>query len=595
MRVADYVIDFIYKHNVKDIFTVSGGGIMYVDDAIAKHKKIKYICNHHEQASTLAADSYSRITQELGVSVVTSGPGATNSITGVLESWVDSTPCMIISGQSKKKETIKNSSLNIRQFGVFEVDITTMVKSITKYSIMITDPNSIRYHMEKAYYLAKSGRPGPVWVDIPLDVQGSLVDINNLRGFKPEEIKNKTNIQSIIDQFIELLANSKRPVIIAGNGIRISKSVKQFLTLVKLLNAPVVTTIMGTDLISEDNPNYVGRVGLRGTRSGNIAVQNSDLIISIGSRLSIPIIGYEYEKFASNAKKVVVDIDPEEHKKKTIKIDLFINLDVKDFIEETIKKISTKKLSFEKWNKKCKEIKKNFPVVLPEYLKIKSGINMYDFVDRLSNILNKDDVIITDAGSAFYVVRQAIKIKQGQRVLIAGGTGAMGVNLPSSIGASLALGKKRVICITGDGSIQTNIQEIQTIIYNELPIKIFVFNNEGYFSIKNTQDNYFGKNYMGVNDKTGLSLPNLSKISKGYDIKYFKITNNTSTNRTIHQALEYKGPVICEIICAKNQMIIPSVFTTQKKDGNLSSTGIENMYPFLSTKEKDQINKILEK
>src|SRR6266568_962165 len=402
MRVADYIVKFIYDQGVKDIFTVSGGGAMYLNDALICHKKMRYICNHHEQACALAAESYSRVTQNMGVAMVTSGPGATNAITGVLEAWVDSTPLMIISGQSKSKETIANAHLCLRQFGVFEVNIVPMIEPITKFSVMINDPKKIRYYLEKAFHLAKTARPGPVWIDVPLDVQGALIETDKLIGFTPDKKQKYEVPQSQLNTFIKLLQSSKKPVIIAGNGIRIAGGLSQFEQMIRQLKIPVVTTIMGTDLLDENNPYFVGRVGLRGQRSANIAIQNADLVISIGSRLSIPVIGYEYAKFAPLAKKIVIDIDPVEHKKDTITIDLLITTDAKYFIDKIT--ALSKNISFafkNTWLKTCKNLKNTYPTTLPEYAKLKKTVNMYYLVEKLSDMLTAKDVVVADAGSAF--------------------------------------------------------------------------------------------------------------------------------------------------------------------------------------------------
>lgn len=596
IRVADYIVKFLYEKGVKHVFTVSGGGAMYLNDALACHKKMQYICNHHEQACTFAAENYSRVTNNFGAAMVTTGPGATNAITGVHEAWVDSTPLMIISGQSKKKETIANAKIaGLRQFGVFEVNIIPMIAPITKFSVMINEPEKIKYYLEKAFYLAKTGRPGPVWIDVPLDVQGALIEESSLTGYTPDQTITNEFTNSQLKSLITLLKSSKKPVIIAGNGIRIAGAIKEFEELVKKLRIPVVTSIMGTDVIAETNPYFVGRVGLRGQRSGNLAVQNADLIISIGSRLSIPIIGYEYAKFAPHAKKVVIDIDPVEHKKKTISIDLLFTTDAKKFITTVLKNSENSTFIFKKdWLKKCKELKDRYPVCLPEYIKAKNSVNMYYLVDKISDAISSKDVVIADAGSAFYVVRQAIKVKKGQRVLIAGGTGAMGVNLPACLGASIGLQKRRVICITGDGSFQTNIHELQTISFHKLPVKIFVLNNNGYLSIKNTQNNFFNNRHMGVDENSGVSLPQTAKIAKAYGIAYFKIKNNNDLVKNLPLVLQKNEPVICEVMCPVEQQIIPTVSSKKLPDGTLVSTSIDDMYPFLTTEEMNKIKKDLQ-
>lgn len=594
MRVSDYIASFISdKASVKHIFMVSGGVAMHLNDAVALNKKIKYICNHHEQASVMAADAYSRITGKLGVCMVTAGPGSTNTITGLLNAWQDSIPIIIISGQSKSSQTIKKSQLPLRQFGVFEVDIIPVIKSLTKFSVMVTNPEKIRYYLEKAFYIAKSGRPGPVWIDVPLDVQGADIDPKKILAFERTELSQTHNKKKILNKKLEkvldLLKLSRKPVILAGNGIRLSNAVEDFLILIKKLKIPVVTAINGTDVISTDNRFFVGRAGIKGDRGGNIALQNSDLIISIGSRLSLQVTGYEYAKFAPKAKKIVVDIDEVEHKKKTIKIDEFILNDAKEFIKELTNKIKKIEFNFKlDWSRKCRDIYLHYPVILPEYSKLKGSINMYYAVSKISEGLNSKDVLVTDAGFSYYIVRQSAKIVDGQRVIIPGATGTLGFNIPASIGASFARNKNRVICITGDGSFQTNIQELQTIVKHRLPIKIFVLENKGYVSISSTQRNFFDR-LIGESEATGVSFPSISKIAYAYDIKYFRAKNNHELIKSIPDALKYKGPTIFEINCLPDQKLNPYVSSKRLSTGELVSPALDDMSPFLSDKEMDKI------
>lgn len=592
MRVADYIVSVIYNAGAKHIFMVSGGVAMHLNDALIVHQKIKYICNHHEQASVMAADAYSRISGNLGAAMVTAGPGATNTLTGLLNSWQDSTPVIIISGQSKSTQTINNSKLPLRQFGVFEVDIIPVIKSLTKFSIMVTKPQKIRYYLEKALFLAKSGRPGPVWIDVPLDIQGAEINPDTLKSFFPEERDKKTQKKDLdkqVDRVIELLKNSRKPVFIGGYGIRLSGAVKDFLSLVEKLNVPIVTAINGIDIISSDNKFFAGRAGIKGNRAANITLQNSDLIISIGSRLSLQVIGYEYQKFAPNAKKVVIDIDEVEHQKKTIKIDQLIIADAKEFINNLMTRISNMTFNFKaNWTVKCRSLYLKYPVCLKEYEKSRGPVNMYYAVDKITDGLNKNDVVVTDAGFSYYIVRQAVKIKQGQRVIIPGATGTLGFNLPASIGAAFSKGKKRVICITGDGSLQTNIQELQTIIKHKLPIKIFVLENKGYVSISTTQTNFFNR-LIGESEKTGVSFPKISSIARAYGIKFFKAGNNRELIKLLPKGLKYKGPVIFEVTCSPSQELNPYVSTKRLPDGTLISPSLDDMSPFLTDEEMAHI------
>lgn len=592
-RVADYVISFIYSLGVKDLFIVPGGGAMFLNDAIAVHKKMNYICNNHEQASVMGAETYSLVTENFGVAIVTSGPGTTNTMTGVLEAWQDSIPCMIISGQSKREQTVYNSKVRgLRQFGFLEVNIIPIIKSITKYSELINDPQKIRYHLEKAVFLAKNGRPGPVWLDIPLDVQGALINEKKLIGFKAERSK-KHSLKKEVESLLKDLKSSKKPLIIAGNGIRLSHGINEFKKLVENLKIPVVSSVMGSDLLEDDYPYFVGKAGMKGERSANFAIQNSDLILAIGSRLSVPVIGYDYKKFAPNSKKIVVDIDEVEHRKETIKIDRVIISDAKEFI--TAFDNVTKGILFnfkDDWVKKLKELRKKYSIFLPEYSKdIKGRVNIYNLLNQINKNSKEEDIIIGDAGSSYYIVRQATKIKNNQRLIIPGATGTMGFNLPASIGAAVASKNKRIICITGDGSLQTNIHELQTIAYHNFPIKIFVLNNKGYLSIRNTQSIYFQGRLLGESEKTGLSIPDTSKIAFAYGLPFYKVKSNQDLKGIIPKVLNQDGPLICEVDCLEYQEIIPSVTSKKLANGKIVSAALDDMYPFLS---KGALNKIRE-
>ncbi len=588
IRVSDYIINFIYDSlKVKDIFMVSGGGIMHLTDAIAKHGKMNYICSNNEQATTMEMDGYARVNENFGVAIVTSGPGATNAITGVVGAWQDSTPCMVISGQSKRSQTIHNSKIKkLRQFGAQEVNVLPMIKTVTKYSCLVNDPNKIKYYLEKAVYYAKESRPGPVWLDIPLDVQGALVDPKKLKGFNDIKNKNRFDVPNKkIKKVTELLKKSQRPLVIAGNGIKLSKAQEKFIEFAESLNIPVVTPRLGIDLMNTDHRLYIGRIGIKGDRAGNLAVQNSDLLICVGTRLSINVTGHEYDKFAPNAKKVVIDIDENEHKKNTIKIDCLILGDANNFLSGLLNLAKSYQIKFpDAWLKICRSWKNKYPVILPSY-KNQDTINTYYFTGLLSEKLNSEDIIVIDSGSSSYVVSQSVKIKRGQKFIASGGLGSMGYALPASIGASVALGKKRVICITGDGSLQFNVQELQTLVHNKLPIKIFIYNNKSYSSIYFTQHSYFEDRFIGVDEKSGVSLPDVLEIGKLYGLKGMRIKKTSEINEKIKEALTYDGPIICDVVCDKNQLIIPTVYSVKNEDGSMTSRPLEDMYPFLSREE----------
>lgn len=588
IRVADYVVNFVHDVlKVKDVFMLSGGGIMYLTDALAQNNDINTVCVHHEQTASMAIEAYSRITENFGVGFFTTGPGATNAITGLVGAWQDSVPCFFISGQSKRQETIHNSGVdNLRQFGVQEVNIIPIVKSVTKYAVLLDDPKNIRYELEKMLYISKSGRPGPVWLDIPLDVQGALIDPCNLESFSPPiaEIIKLDPAHEELMELKKMLEASRRPVIVAGQGIRIAKALDKFKDLIEKFNIPVVTTYLGIDVLASDHSLNIGRMGIKGTRAGNFAVQNADLVIVIGSSLHVGSIGYEYNLFAREAKKVIVDIDKTAHLKKTIDIDLYINADAEKFIN-AIMNIEDFDLSFDdKWVQTCSRWKMSYPVCLLEYADQKQKINIYYFIDKLNHYFLKDEIIIGDAGSVYYAVAQGIQVSNKNRYITSGALATMGYTLPATIGAAIASGK-RVIGITGDGSFQLNIQELQTIIYYKLPIKLFVLNNNGYISIRFTQERFFEKRFIGEGAESGLSFPDLQKISDAYGIKFYQIKNQCELDKVINLVLLDDGPVICEVMISCDQPIIPTVQSVKNSNNIMVSKPLEDMYPFLDRKE----------
>jgi acetolactate synthase-1/2/3 large subunit len=582
IRVVDYLANFIYeKLQIDKVFMLTGGGAMFLNDGIAKHKKLEAVLNHHEQACAMGAVAYSKYSNKIGVACVTTGCGGTNTITGVLDAWQDSTQTLFISGQVKKKETCYNSSLNLRQFGVQEADIVSIVKPITKYSIMINDPYEIAYHLEKATFLAKNGRPGPVWIDIPLDVQSAFIDVNKLKHLSEAEKETLISKNLISQDQILTLKNmmlgSKRPIIIAGNGIRLSDSVEKFKTFIDNFNIPVVTSYLAIDLVETQSDKFIGRLGTKGDRAGNFAVQNADLVIVLGSRLSVALTGFEYDLFAREAKIVVVDIDKDEHKKNTVAIDHFINADLNDFFNL----INNENIDSDNnnWINKCNEWKQSWPTALKKYEE-EEKVNKYTFIDFLHKYLKEDTAIVSDAGSSYYVTSQTLKIKASQRYITSGAQADMGFTIPASIGTTIAKNGE-VVGITGDGSFQMNIQELQTIAHYQLPIKLFVWNNNGYLSIRATQKKFFDGREIGTDKNSGVSFPEVKKISDAYGIKYFLISEVNELDATLKEVMMYDGPVICEVICPENQEIIPAVSSMKKEDGTMVSKPIEDMYPFL--------------
>lgn len=580
IKVSDYIAKFIAEHKEigKDVFMVSGGGNMHLIDSLGRNQKLNYVCNHHEQACTYAAEGYARVSNKIGVSYVTTGPGGTNAITGVYSAWVDSIPTLTISGQVKFQTTIESCrELGLRQLGDQEVNIIDLVKPVTKYAHMVTDKNTIKYHLQKAVYEAKNKRPGPVWLDIPLDIQGSLVDENDLEEFNfPKEESYDTKLDKVIKE----LKTAKRPVIIAGNGITLSGANEQFIDLIEKLKIPVVSSFARYDMLHDDYPLCFGRFGTIGQRSANFIVQNSDLVIAIGARLNIRAISYNWELFAREAKKILVDIDEAELNKPTLNIDIKIQSDAKYFIKQLNENIQNISFDFTPWLNRCEKYKKDFPTITKQRQKVKEFVDSYNFFDVLSDIVNDNEVFVFANATASVSSYQSLKTKGTQKIIENSGCAAMGYDLPASIGACYANGKNDVICVTGDGSIQMNIQELQTIIHNKLPIKIFVFNNNGYSSIKNTQNNFFDGFKVGSEINSGVSFPNMQAIAKAYGFKTFIIKNQENLKSDIENILKEKA-FICEVILDPNEKMEPKLSSEIKPDGKMVSKPLEDMFPFL--------------
>ena len=588
MRVADFIADFIFEElNVKHVFMVTGAGIMHLTDGVASHPKLQAICPHHEQTSSMAIDAYSRASENFGVGFFTSGPGGTNAVTGLCGAWQDSVPCLFISGQVKKKETTNNAKIpGLRQFGVQELDMIPIVKYACKYATTLNDPNKVKYEFEKAVHIAKSGRPGPVWIQIPMDVQSSIIDETKLNGFEHDDVI-PTASDAEVDKIIKLLKKSKRPVIIAGQGIRISGAISLLEKFTSKFKIPVVTPFLGIDTIKSDLLQYVGKTGVKGDRPANFAMQNSDLIIAIGTSLHVTVIGYTYKHFAREAKKIVIDIDKKSHKKKTIDIDSFILSDAKKFFEKIIKFTENETLNeYTKWIKQCNEWKKKYPVCLPEYKQNKKSLNSYLLIDTLCKHSKKNDIFVSDAGGTYYATCQAIQLtKPGQRYIPSGAMATMGYSLPAAIGISVATNKGRVIALTGDGSFQQNLQELQTLIEYDLPVKLFVLNNDGYESIRVSQKNYFDNRLIGESNQSGLSFPDTLKIAKAYGIKAVRIRNYQELENKLDGILNFDKAVIVDVIIPRDQPIIPTVSSVVNPDGTMSSRPLEDMAPFLDREE----------
>jgi len=591
------VSDFIFKHLVEEyhiqyVFLVTGGGSMHLNDSIGHTKGLKYICNHHEQASAIAAEGYYRASGKLCVTNVTTGPGGTNAITGVLGQWCDSIPALYISGQVKQSTTMSACpNLNLRQLGDQEGNIVEIVKSITKIATMITEPNDIKYYLDKSIYIALNGRPGPVWLDIPLDVQSAMIDENKLREFNPEELLSNidnTSLSNQIDELLKKIKEAKSPVIYVGNGVRLAGKVDEFLDIVELLKIPVVTAISGSDIIWHDHPLCYGKPGICGDRIGNIMVQNSDLLIVLGTRLSLRQTSYAYDLLAPKAYKVMVDIDAAEMDKPTLSIDLKIHTDLRNFfkaLDAKMKNFVTP--GFEEWRLWGKKRQKVLPTVFDDNPSTEGYVSSFVFADELFKQLHKGDVVVTGNGTAYTSTFQAMQVNKGVRVFANQGCAAMGYDLPAALGACVSNTKGRTILITGDGSFQMNIQELQTLITFKIPLKIFLLENEGYLAIKTTQTAFFHKNYMGSNPQSGVICPDMRRLAEAYGIPFIRVNEEGEVlNRSIENVLNSDGSFICEIKMHPEQTLFPKSATFMDENGKMASAPLEKMFPFVTEEEQ---------
>lgn len=597
-RLADYVADFLANHGVSDVFSVVGGGAMHLNDALGHHEKLKVTYNHHEQASAIAAEAYARLNNKIAALCVTTGPGGTNAITGVVGGWLDSIPMFVISGQVRYDTTARYMSqftegLPLRAVGDQEYDIVKSVEPMTKYAVMLENPQDIRYVLERAWTLATSGRKGPVWIDIPVNFQGSYIETDSLKGFDgeaeelPEPIE-KSTLESVINE----IKKAERPVIYAGGGIRLSDGFKAFKSVISKLNVPVVTYWNSIDLIESDNPLYVGRGGNMGDRAGNFAVQNSDLVIAIGTRISIRQTGYSFNTWARAAKVIMVDIDRAEMKKRTIHVDMPIWADAKDFLEKLDEILPDGERVFVKqsWIDKCISWREKYPVLQPFQIEQKGLANVYYFIDKLSGMLPSGSLTAVSNGACCVAGHQTYQIKNGTRFIINSAIASMGYGLPAAIGLCLAGERQKTICLEGDGSIMMNLQELQTIVTNKLPIKLFLINNNGYHSIRLTQNNLFKEHKkVGIGPESeDLTFPEFEKIANAFGLPYYSIKSNAEAEKTIEKVLEGDGFAMCEIFTDTEQVWEPKSSTKRLADGTLVSPPLEDLAPFLDRAELEQ-------
>ena len=585
VKVSDYIANFLADAGLRDVFMITGGGAMHMNDSFGQHPDLRKTFFHHEQACAIAADGYYRINNQLPVVCVTSGPGGTNAITGVYGAYVDSIGMLVISGQVKFETHVRSTEVPLRQLGDQELDIIPVVKPITKYAEMVLDPLSIRYHLERALYEARTGRPGPVWLDVPLNVQGATIETDDLAAFEPPApAPYESDLEASIAQIFDRLRSAKRPVVLVGTGVWLSGQHQNMLRLLDKLKIPVTTAWNSHDLVPDENPWYCGRPGTIGTRPGNFVVQNADFLLVLGSRLNIRMISYNWSAFARAAYKVIVDIDANELRKPTVKADLPVHADLRDLIPAMLEHDYRPQPEHESWLEWCRERGRRYPAVLPEYWN-SPAVNNYCFVDALFEQLQEGDVVVCANGAACVVTFQAAVLKKGQRLFHNSGCATMGWDLPASIGACRAGDFKRIICIAGDGSIQMNLQELQTVVGNKIPLKLFVLNNNGYLSVKQTQQNFFKGRYVGCDDSSGVTFPNFEKLLRAYDISYRAAHNHNEMREAIRATLEGDGVQACELFLDLQQGFAPKLASKQMPDGRIVSPPPEDMAPFLSREE----------
>jgi len=584
IKVSDYIAKRLKEfYGIKHFFMVSGGGAMHLNDSLGRH--IEYTANHHEQACAIAAEGYARVNQNLAVVNVTTGPGGLNCLNGVFGQWTDSVPVLYLSGQVKFSTTIASCpEIGLRQLGDQEVDIISVVKPLTKYAKMVTEPNEIKYHLDKAIYEATTGRFGPVWLDIPMNVQGAMIEESDLINFVPSE---KTQYELKIDEVIEKLTSAQRPLLVVGHGIRLSKQEEVLQEILKKVQIPLVTTFNGVDSIEDSHPCYIGRIGTIGQRAGNFALQNADLVLCLGTRNNIRQASYNYENFAKNAFKIVVDIDDAELNKPTVVPDLKIQADLAEFLPALLEKIPS--LDNSEWMQWCQDKKAKFSFEnTAEYQQNSDIINPYYFVHQLTEQMSENELCIATNGSACVCLFQTGTVKKGQRVFWNSGNASMGYDLPAAIGACVAHNRKNTICLAGDGSIMMNLQELQTIKHNNLPIKIFVIANEGYASIKQTQKNFFNGHMVGSGKDSGVSVPDFVKIGAAFGLKSVKIFNPADLDEKIAEVLKADEPVICEVVVNSDYSFSPKLSARKLDDGTMISPSLEDMFPFLSREEYEE-------
>ena len=582
MKLSDYVFHFLEGKGVKRVFVLTGGGAMHLDDSLGRSERIEYTCFLHEQALAIAAEASGQFTNFPGVGLVTSGPGATNTVTAVTAAYFDSTPVVMISGQCKRQD-LKGDS-GVRQMGSQEVDIVSMVSGVTKYAVTVIEPATIRFHLEKAWHLATTGRMGPVWLDIPLDVQAAAIDESSLEGFVPADRAKHSPADAQIADVAALLAAAKRPLVLAGNGIKLAGAEADFRRLIEPLGIPAVLTWKAVDFLDHSHPLNFGSPGIIGCRTANFLVQNCDLLLVIGSRLEPSITAFNSAGFAPHARLVMVDIDEAEIRK-TRRADVPVVADAGEFLRALVACLPTAFNDLSRWFDYARGLKARYPVVLEEYRKPGENIDLYVFTDALSDQLAPDDAITPESsGAAGEIIYQAIRVKEGQKIKNAAGLGSMGFGLPYAIGACLATGKRTVL-INGDGAFQLNIQELQTLSRLGLPVKMFILDNDGYASIRATQRNLFGGFYVGSGTGSGLTMPDIAAVAGAYRIRTEHAETYEDLAGAIGRTLAGSDPALCVIRVSQVQVTAPRVQSMKTPEGGMISKPLEDMWPYLAPEE----------
>lgn len=587
IRVADYIAQHLELMGVTHVFWLTGGAMMHLIDAVAQRPGLQYVCHHHEQSCAYAADAYARQKESLGVCYATGGPGGLNTVTGIVSAYQDSSPVLFLTGQAKLSETIRGRNLHgLRQCGTFEVDIIPIVQSVTKYSVFLDDPKLIKYHLEKAIHLALSGRPGPVLIDIPVDIQGALIDPDELIGYQVESLPSSIPSVAFFNELLDEIKSAKRPMFLAGHGIRCAKSVELFQEVLTRLNIPTATTQLAKDLIPYAHELFVGHPGMKGDRAGNFIVQNADLILVLGCSLHSMTTGYELDKFAPQAKKIQIDLDEMVLKRENVGVQQKIQCSIQDFLMGLLQALNSNKITLlvanNNWHQQCVRWKSELAVQFEPHKKIAGKLNYYEVIEAINHFTKGDEVIVADAGSAFYTVGQACLAKKGQRYIFCGALAQMGYTSSAVIGAAIADPTKTIIGITGDGSLQTNLHDLGVYKHYGLNIKLIVVNNLGYASIRNTQTNYFNGRLAGTDTNSGLSFPNLHMLCQAYGLTYVQGKDSASLMAAFEEMFQQPGPAICEVFTSYELEIIPSVSSVRLEDGRMQSKPLQDMYPFLS-------------